>query len=123
RQDEVIALVRDIEAHANATGAGEIVRLATATREKAEMNLNDTYEILDALQFQDITSQQIDYAAALLEDIEQKLKSILHVVGVSAPLDISTGTKKERAFDPHADLKDKKQRQADIDSLFARKDT
>jgi len=89
--------------------------------EKANANLNDAFTIMDALQFQDITAQQMDHAAHLLEDVEGKLTGILSVLGVrneEGPEKPVEKRKRERAFDPHADFVDKKTDQRDIDSLF-----
>ena len=41
---------------------------------------NDAFSIMDTLQFQDITSQQMNHAASLLEDIEVKLNKIVQVL-------------------------------------------
>jgi len=121
RQEEVMQLLNSIKERSDEAGRDDIGQLATKALAHAETNLNDTYNILDALQFQDITSQQMDHAASLLNDIEQKLHGILQVVGVR-PAEITiTPTKKERAYDPHADMYDKKTNQADIDSMFAGK--
>jgi hypothetical protein len=77
------------------------------------------------LQFQDITAQQMDHAASLLEDTENKLQSILKTLGApeAAGLEGAVGgSRKARAFDPHADYVDRKTDQKDIDSLFAKKE-
>jgi chemotaxis regulatin CheY-phosphate phosphatase CheZ len=92
--------------------------------EKANTNLNDAYAIMDALQFQDITSQQMDHAASLLEEIEGKLQNILTIVGYFDCQDVQPIQRKIRAYDPHADMTDKKADQEAIDTLFekAKKD-
>ena len=93
---------------------------------KVNENLNDAYMIMDSLQFQDITAQQMDHAASLLEDIEGKLRCIVtavageHAEGLVGEAEAAP-QKKTRAYDPHADLFDKKTNQEDIDSLFAGK--
>ncbi len=84
---------------------------------KVEANVNDAYSIMDALQFQDITSQQMDHAASLLEDIEGKLSDIIVVMDGKDEV-IKPVQKRERAFDPHADVFEKKTNQEEIDSLF-----
>jgi len=94
---------------------------------KANANCDDAFMIMDALQFQDITSQQMSHAASLLEDIENKLNQIVGVMegqveSVSkAAGDTAEAARKDRAYDPHADLFDKKTDQATIDDLFAKK--
>lgn len=86
--------------------------------EKVEVNINDAYSIMDALQFQDITSQQMNHAASLLEDIEGKLSDIIVVMDGTEEEITKPVQKKARAFDPHADIFDKKTDQDEIDSLF-----
>lgn len=89
---------------------------------KANANCDDAFMIMDALQFQDITSQQMNHAASLLEDIETKLSQIVGVMGGTVDeLGKPLGQKKSRAYDPHADLFEKKTDQATIDDLFAKK--
>jgi chemotaxis regulatin CheY-phosphate phosphatase CheZ len=79
---------------------------------------------MESLQFQDITAQQMDHAASLLEEVEIKLHGILTTLGspetMSADM-VPQVPRKTRAYDPHADFVDRKTDQKDIDSLFAKK--
>lgn len=86
-----------------------------------DQNLDDTYTLMDSLQFQDITAQQMNHAAALLEDIEGKLRLILKNLGGEKALEglVAFERKTNRAYDPHADFVDRKTDQEDIDILFA----
>jgi len=88
--------------------------------ELANTNMNDAYTVMDALQFQDITAQQMDHAASLLEEIETKLKNILQTIGADEAnlAGQAQAAKKVRTYDPHADLFARKTEQAVIDSLF-----
>lgn len=89
--------------------------------EMAQVNLDDVFLVMDALQFQDITSQQIQHAAALLEDIEVKLKSIVSIVtGEKSDDNANPGNGKKRVYDPHAEFQDKRTDQNDIDDIFER---
>ncbi len=103
---------------------GDISALADDLIEKADITCNDAYTIIDALQFQDITSQQMNHAASLLEDIEIRLQSIMGALK-DQPSDETHDEKrrdrKTRIYDPHADLFDKKTDQSAIDDMFARK--
>jgi hypothetical protein len=75
---------------------------------------------MEALQFQDITAQQMDHAASLLEDVEGKLHGIIStLVGQGDMPAVPKATAKKRAYDPHADMVDKKTDQDTIDTLFA----
>ncbi len=88
---------------------------------KANENCDDAFMIMDALQFQDITAQQMNHAASLLEDIENKLSQIVGVMEgqLEAAASPESADKKARAYDPHADLFEKKTDQATIDDLFS----
>jgi chemotaxis regulatin CheY-phosphate phosphatase CheZ len=87
--------------------------------EKTNVNVNDAFTIMNALQFQDITSQQMNHAASLLEEIETKLTQICRVFGIASETsEEELRDKKERVYDPHADLYEKKTEQKDVDSIF-----
>ena len=85
----------------------------------AKSNNDDAYQILDALQFQDITAQQVNYAIELLQELEFKLAKVVKTMQgeifdpESRDYDITP-----RAYDPHADLINRKTDQVDIDNLF-----
>ncbi|MFH1687335.1 MAG: protein phosphatase CheZ [bacterium] len=99
-----------------------IPELVAGLTDLANTNLADTYTIMDALQFQDITAQQIDHAASLLEEIETKLSRIGRVIDGDDTVQAETDPpKKNRVFDPNADLFSKKTDQAMIDSLIEQK--
>jgi len=108
--------------------ADEATALIDELKGKADANRNDAFSIMEALQFQDITAQQMNHAASLLDDLESKLIKVIGAMkgedqseGSSDDSDQSSIPKKERAYDPHADYVDKKTNQADIDNLFAQK--
>ena len=116
RESEVIAGLEQLRDAA--ADHGQRDRL-TSVIGKANKNLDDAYLIMDALQFQDITSQQMSHAASLLEEIEAKLQKIVSAIGGAAMAGTDViRTKKERVFDPHADLFEKKTNQADVDQIF-----
>lgn len=74
--------------------------------EMAETSQNNAFLIMDALQFQDITAQQMNHASSLLEDIEGRLQRLLGIFeGQELPEnDESEVSSKSRAFDPNADM-------------------
>jgi len=124
REEEVIRGLRTIRQKATSDSSNVVDQLARELTTKAEDNLNDAYRIMEYLQFQDITAQQMDHAASLLENVEGKLHSILETIGAprtAALRSAPPSVRKTRAYDPHADLVDKKTDQSDIDSLFAEK--
>jgi chemotaxis regulatin CheY-phosphate phosphatase CheZ len=121
REEEVISGIKEMKAKAQAGDLPAICLLIDGLAVKANENLNDAFVIMDSLQFQDITAQQMDHAASLLEDLEAKLHQVLATVagpeseGEMAP---EPQARRVRAYDPHADLFEKKTNQEDIDSLF-----
>lgn len=121
REDDVIKGIEDIKQKASEGDVAAIEELAAEVSAKANQNLNDAFSIMDSLQFQDITAQQMDHAASLLEDIEEKLQHILQSIGGDGALEGQTdiSPRKVRAYDPHADFVDRKANQADIDTLFS----
>jgi len=124
REEEVIRGLDQIRTGAGKSSTEEIEQLAQGLIVKATDNLNAAYQIMESLQFQDITAQQMDHAASLLEEVENKLHGILTTLGT--PETHAAGMeplvpRKTRAYDPHADFVDRKTDQKDIDSLFAKK--
>jgi len=122
REEEVIRGIGIISEKVRSGDTSDVDALAQGLIGKATDNLNNAFSIMESLQFQDITAQQMDHAAALLEEIETKLHNILQNFG---PADTAAahepGPRKNRAYDPHADFVDRRTDQADIDSLFEKK--
>ncbi|OGJ90895.1 MAG: hypothetical protein A2268_09640 [Candidatus Raymondbacteria bacterium RifOxyA12_full_50_37] len=81
-----------------------------------DKNQEQHIRVLETLQFQDITSQQIRHVTSLLMNVEKELSGILATFeNFSRPSDhteIDT-----QSFNPHAIFADKKEEQADIDDL------
>ena len=122
REEEVINGLGNIKKYVKDGNTTDIGSTLDDLVQKATENSNDAYAIMDALQFQDITSQQINHAVVLLEELETKLNKILGVLnGGEEPYKVEKDSKKERAYDPHADLFESKTDQEDIDSLFSKK--
>ncbi|MCP4581288.1 MAG: protein phosphatase CheZ [candidate division Zixibacteria bacterium] len=92
-------------------------------KQNSEKNLNDSYSIMDALQFQDITTQQIDHAISLLDDVEGKLMTMLQTVGLRKDIKVIRPPKKKRAFDPNASFDTNgKNQQQEIDKIISKMD-
>jgi chemotaxis regulatin CheY-phosphate phosphatase CheZ len=95
------------------------VKLIVETiRDKALSNQNDAYAIMDALQFQDITSQQVNHAISLLEQVENRLQDALTTFDVEAVAAIEPG-RKQRAFDPNARYSPNSAQQSSVDELVS----
>ncbi|KAA3656877.1 MAG: hypothetical protein DWQ10_14460 [Calditrichaeota bacterium] len=78
----------------------------------------DVFEIMNALQVQDITTQQIMGANSLIEAVQEKLGQL---VSKFADIDdeVDIPRKKMRAFDPNASYEDKTNVQAMADKILA----
>jgi chemotaxis regulatin CheY-phosphate phosphatase CheZ len=120
RDQQIMDRMRGIQTQ---IGDHPVITEISSIVEMVNLNQNDSYAVMDALQFQDITAQQMDHAASLLEDIEAKLKNILLVIGAEdnqIQNEEPAHEKKVRSYDPHADLFNRKTEQADIDSIFSK---
>jgi chemotaxis regulatin CheY-phosphate phosphatase CheZ len=123
RQEQMIADLRGVREQSAVEGCTELSGKVDKLISRATSNLDDAYLIMETLQFQDITHQQMDHAASLLEDIEGKLHSILTAFGIveeNSQLG-EQQSRKKRSYDPHADMSEKRTSQQDIDSLFESK--
>lgn len=122
REGEVASGLNSIKNMATAGKSADMMPVIEELIAKVNTNSNDAFMIMDALQFQDITSQQLNHAVVLLEELEVKLNrilSVLHGEGDKNSEVPPISPKKVRAYDPHADLFAKKTAQEDIDNLFA----
>jgi chemotaxis regulatin CheY-phosphate phosphatase CheZ len=98
----------------------ELERLYKIITDNSDANLNDTMVIMEAMQFQDITSQQIEHAVSQLEDIDIKLKALLVTTGGSKEQSGAEGPRKNRAYDPNANYAvDHSTHQQDVDELIS----
>lgn len=85
--------------------------------EMASSSQSNAFLIMDTLQFQDITAQQMNHASSLLEDIEMRLHNLLKVFDGEELVDIADPVKKEgRAFDPDADFVEGRN-QSEVDAI------
>lgn len=94
-----------------------VKRIVEKISANATDNQNDAYAIMDALQFQDITSQQVDHAISLLEQVENRLKDVLVGLQLDVPPENET-KRKERAYDPNAHFSNDPNQQSDVDELL-----
>ncbi|MCD4827953.1 MAG: hypothetical protein K8R90_00800 [Candidatus Cloacimonetes bacterium] len=122
-QMKIIALVDDLEA-GNSTGdkEGSTARYEDI-RSKIYQNQESAFLIMDYLQFQDITAQQIAGAYSLLSDTE---KTLLYVSDLLHRFDSNREAlasvmhdADKRSFNEDASFSDKKVMQDAIDDLFA----
>ena len=81
----------------------------------------ELFGMMTALQFQDITTQQISHSASMLTELEQRLASIVALFdGTHLELEKQRSTAAATAhhFAPGATMDNAEQRQLDADSLF-----
>ena len=87
---------------------------------KAERGQDRAFAIMDALQFQDITSQQMDHAAHLLDEVETKLHSVM---GLFNPEQDGNSeyvlVHKKRVYDPNASFNVSSDTQSNVDTLVS----
>jgi chemotaxis protein CheZ len=84
---------------------------------KAQQNLDDAYVILNALQFQDITSQQVQHASSLMEEIENRLRNLMGIFKGDIDPEMLESAVKTRVYDPKANFEDSRDTQEAVDSL------
>ena len=80
---------------------------------------DDAFMILDHLQFQDITSQQLEGAFSMLGQIEEKLLTIAKLLEGLDKLSFKKMEKSNAVFDSEAEFKDQSDTQAEIDKLLS----
>jgi len=80
----------------------------------AEDSQNDSFMIMDSLQFQDITTQQIYHASAILGTIEERLQSLLSMIGEAFKMERTVKTH----YDPEATTDNREGRQQSVDELI-----
>lgn len=99
----------------------EVVEKIASCRDLADQNQNDTFAIMEALQFQDITSQQLAQTMDLLQDIEARMNILLEMMGGKADPQGPPGTvrKDNTVDDPQAKCAVGHGGQADVDSLIS----
>jgi chemotaxis regulatin CheY-phosphate phosphatase CheZ len=123
RESDIIKAVGQLKKTIQEGGVANnsgIEKLFSDIQANADANLNDTMVIMEALQFQDITSQQIEHAVSQLEDIDTKLKALLVTTGAKKEVSLADPVRKSRAFDPNANYAvDHTTHQQDVDELIS----
>lgn len=85
---------------------------------KIQEDQANTYQIWDFLQFQDITTQQIEYAYNLLRETESKLIKVSDRLGGLDDVNMNVIEEHNTAFDPDANFDFEGNRQDEIDDLI-----
>jgi len=98
-------------------GDPDIIELESDMRGLFEKSSNEHSRILELLQFQDLTSQQINYVGLLLNKIETELMSISQAFGTRKAV-LSTAPEKGVAADPNATFIAGGANQDDVDDII-----
>lgn len=86
---------------------------------------DELFQAQAALQFQDITAQQLSYASSLLGELEDRMRGLataLEADGYAGELTAESAARAlaaQKAFDPNATMDNATGRQALADSIFA----
>lgn len=84
-----------------------------------EMLRQELFGMMECLQFQDITNQQLAYASSVLTDMENRLQQIAKLFDPTTHLGGPTIEPPDpRTFDPAATTRNAEERQALADSIF-----
>lgn len=83
---------------------------------------DELHVMMDALQFQDITAQQLTHASAVLMDMERRLSEVSKLLdssfGIERPSPAFEDAIDDSTFDPNATTRDAEGRQALADQIF-----
>ncbi len=122
RESEIESLLKDLRRSLPATyfrNNSKAKALIERIRECASLNQTAAYDIMDALQFQDITSQQIDHAITLLEQVQGRLQEVLMELAGEQQSAVPEEKRRERAYDPNAHFSSDsdQEKQSSVDQL------
>ena len=109
--DRAIAFVDELDSIAGTDQA-------RATIVRASLR-DELFQAIGCLQFQDITSQQLNYASSLLVDMEARLGALSDALDPNGSVVVEPPTAPSvRTFDPGASIHNAEGRQALADSIF-----
>lgn len=114
--DRALGMVDQLEAEDAEASTERAAEIRGALRD-------ELFGVMGSLQFQDITTQQINYASSVLVEMEKKLQQIAHVFdprtfGLDVVTEHGTVSGEPVAFDPAATTADAEKRQALVDQIF-----
>lgn len=105
--DHALALVDRLEDAANEDAANV----------RAELR-DELFRLIGCLQFQDITSQQLQYASSVLLDIEQRLTAVADLFDLGMSSTPGGVERSSLTYDPGASMLNAESRQALVDEIF-----
>ncbi|HUX34099.1 MAG TPA: hypothetical protein VMV51_09505 [Gemmatimonadaceae bacterium] len=98
----------------------EIEGVEESRRHEAATTLRDElFAMMGAMQFQDITAQQLSYASSVLVEMEERMTQLARIFDPAAFGTVAgTPTAPSGAFDPEASTENAEVRQAVADAIF-----
>lgn len=102
------------------TNSESVVNILKELAGSIEAEQADTFQIMDYLQFQDITAQQIERAYKLLTEAEQNLVEVAMSFKPIVLNDLDGDKKRSMAYDPDAEYVPSDDKQSQIDALFGK---
>lgn len=116
--DRALALVDRLEVPTSEAGASDEDEVRATLR-------NELFSLMNCLQFQDITTQQLNYASSVLVEMESRLTELARFfdpkcLGLT-PMIQAESASPQVAFDPAATTADSEKRQALVDEIFTGK--
>jgi chemotaxis regulatin CheY-phosphate phosphatase CheZ len=115
--DRAVALVDQMDAKASDRDAASSADLRGKLRD-------ELFSLMGCMQFQDITTQQLNYASSVLTEIETRLAELASILGPAALGAASAPAPATQSgsvtFDPAASVENAENRQAVADQIFGR---
>lgn len=82
----------------------------------------ELFRLIGCLQFQDITSQQLQYASSVLLDVEQRLAAVADLFDIGMSSAQAGVERSSLTYDPGASMLNAERRQALVDEIFTNAD-
>ena len=122
RDTVMLKQLNSAKEEAEKNGAPDLVEKIISCQNLAEQNQNDAFAIMESLQFQDITSQQLIHTMDLLQDIETRMDILLEAMDgkTEAKEKLQKKGTRKKTYDPKAEFAVGGSGQAHIDSLISR---
>jgi len=118
REKSLLDQLKMVKEEAEKSGLHSLAEKITVCQDLAEQNHDEIFAIIEAIQFQDITSQQMSSTVDLLLDIESRMDVLLEMMdGKKRSVANDKQEKQKVAYDPNAEFSTAKTGQEDIDSL------
>ena len=115
---QISELLAAMEKDADSVSPQFLIKTLKQLVSEIETEQTDTFQIMDYLQFQDITAQQIEQAYQLLGEAEKKLIMVAQTFNSLDPKDLEESQLVAKMHDPHAEYSPAEEKQKQIDALF-----